>query len=48
MLLAPDLRSLVADGYLADKGMIPMPDSERSKFHNDATMMKPLSADDLK
>ena len=23
------------DGYLADKGMIPMPDAERNKFRSD-------------
>jgi len=32
-----------ADGYLADKGMIPMPDDERTKFHNDAVKLNPLS-----
>ncbi len=31
------------DGYLADKGMIPMPDDERSKFHKDAVDLNPLS-----
>jgi len=31
------------DGYLADKGMIPMPDAERTKFHKDAAELKPLS-----
>lgn len=31
------------DGYLADKGMIPMPDAERTKFRNDAAKLNPLS-----
>jgi phosphate transport system substrate-binding protein len=31
------------DGYLADKGMIPMPDDERSKFRHDAVKLVPLS-----
>jgi phosphate transport system substrate-binding protein len=30
------------DGYLAEKGMIPMPDQERKKFHDDAANMTPL------
>ena len=36
------------EGYLAEKGMIPMPDTERIQFQNDAKMLRPLSADDLK
>ncbi len=35
------------DGYLADKGMIPMPDAERAKFAKDAKEMKKLSAGEL-
>jgi phosphate transport system substrate-binding protein len=31
------------DGYLADKGMIPMPDDERAKFRHDALKLSPLS-----
>jgi phosphate transport system substrate-binding protein len=31
------------DGYLADKGMIPMPDEERAKFRHDAVKLNPLS-----
>jgi phosphate transport system substrate-binding protein len=31
------------DGYLADKGMIPMPDDERAKFRQDAVNLIPLS-----
>ena len=31
------------DGYLADKGMIPMPDDERTKFRHDAVQLTPLS-----
>ena len=31
------------DGYLADKGMIPMPDEERTKFQQDAVNLTPLS-----
>jgi len=30
------------DGYLADKGMIPMPDAERAKFHKDAVELNPM------
>jgi phosphate transport system substrate-binding protein len=30
------------DGYLADKGMIPMPDAERKQFANDIKGLKPL------
>ncbi|MBW2501355.1 MAG: PstS family phosphate ABC transporter substrate-binding protein [Deltaproteobacteria bacterium] len=30
------------DGYLADKGMIPMPEDERTKFRNDAKALNPL------
>ena len=31
------------DGYLAEKGMIPMPDAERKSFASDATSLKALS-----
>jgi phosphate transport system substrate-binding protein len=31
------------DGYLADKGMIPMPDEERARFRQDAVNLTPLS-----
>jgi phosphate transport system substrate-binding protein len=27
------------DGYLIDKGLIPMPDAERKKFQKDGEMM---------
>lgn len=30
------------EGYLADKGMIPMPDAERTKFASDAKSLAPL------
>ena len=30
------------DGYLGEKGMIPMPDSERSQFQSDVANMKAL------
>lgn len=32
------------EGYLADKGLIPMPKEEREKFTTDAKMLNPLSA----
>jgi phosphate transport system substrate-binding protein len=32
-----------SDGYLADKGMIPMPEKERAKFRHDAVKLNPLS-----
>ena len=35
------------DGYLADKGMIPMPDSERRSYRNGVAKMKSLMASDL-
>jgi phosphate transport system substrate-binding protein len=35
------------DGYLADKGMIPMPDAERKKFREDVKNLKTLAAGDL-
>jgi phosphate transport system substrate-binding protein len=35
------------DGYLAEKGMIPMPDAERKMFHENAKNLKPLSLKDL-
>jgi len=31
------------DGYLPEKGMIPMPDAERKQFRQDAMTLKPLS-----
>ena len=31
------------DGYLTEKGMIPMPDAERSKFNSNATNLTALS-----
>lgn len=31
------------DGYLTDKGMIPMPEEERAKFRHDAVKLTPLS-----
>ena len=30
------------DGYLADRGMIPMPDAERAKFRKDAVELNPM------
>jgi phosphate transport system substrate-binding protein len=30
------------EGYLSEKGLIPMPDSERSEFEKDAEQLKPL------
>jgi phosphate transport system substrate-binding protein len=30
------------DGYLAEKGLIPMPDKEREAYHNAAQTLKPL------
>ncbi len=36
------------EGYLADKGLIPMPDAERKQFSSDVKSLKPLSADQLK
>lgn len=30
------------DGYLADKGLIPMPDKERKKFRSDVTALTPM------
>lgn len=35
------------DGYLADKGMIPMPDAERTQFSNAVKNQTPLSCDEL-
>jgi phosphate transport system substrate-binding protein len=35
------------DGYLADKGLIPMPDAERKKFQDNVKNMKTLSLNDL-
>ena len=31
------------DGYLADKGMIPMPDEERAAFREDAQKLNTLT-----
>ena len=31
------------DGYLAEKGLIPMPDKEREEYHNAAQTLKPLT-----
>jgi phosphate transport system substrate-binding protein len=36
-------RSFGPDGYLADKGMIPMPDEERSEYRNVAVNLTPLT-----
>ena len=36
------------DGYLSEKGMIPMPDDERKTFAEDAMNLKNLSCDDVK
>jgi phosphate transport system substrate-binding protein len=30
------------DGYLSEKGLIPMPDAERKKFASDIKMLKPM------
>lgn len=35
------------DGYLADKGMIPMPDAERQKFSKQAKDLAPMQAGDF-
>ncbi|MFC7454966.1 PstS family phosphate ABC transporter substrate-binding protein [Insolitispirillum peregrinum] len=35
------------EGYLADKGLIPMPDAERAKYKEAATKLKTLTAGDL-
>jgi phosphate transport system substrate-binding protein len=35
------------DGYLADKGMIPMPDAERKQFADQAKDLKPLTGSEL-
>ena len=32
------------DGYLADKGMIPMPDAERYKYRADVAKLRVLTA----
>jgi phosphate transport system substrate-binding protein len=32
------------DGYLSERGLIPMPDAERNSFHNAAKNMTPLSS----
>ncbi|MBI5061931.1 MAG: substrate-binding domain-containing protein [Desulfatitalea sp.] len=36
------------EGYLADKGLIPMPDGERKQFRVDVEQLKTLSRDQLK
>lgn len=36
------------EGYLADKGLIPMPDAERKQFSSDVKNLKPVMADQLK
>lgn len=36
------------DGYLSEKGMIPMSDKEREKFRNAVTNLQPISCGDLK
>ena len=36
-------RAFGPDGYLADKGMIPMPDAERAQYRNAATNLTPLT-----
>lgn len=36
------------DGYLADKGLIPMPDAERKQFSADVKNLKTLTANELK
>jgi phosphate transport system substrate-binding protein len=36
------------EGYLTDKGMIPMPKKEREKFANNAKNLVPFDADELK
>ena len=30
------------DGYLSDKGLIPMPDAERKQMHDDVNALKPM------
>jgi phosphate transport system substrate-binding protein len=35
------------DGYLAEKGMIPMPDAERAKFRDNVKNLKTLTANDF-
>jgi len=37
-----------AEGYLADKGLIPMPDAERKQFAADVEQLKTLAKDQLK
>ncbi|RJQ65352.1 MAG: PstS family phosphate ABC transporter substrate-binding protein [Desulfobacteraceae bacterium] len=36
------------DGYLSDKGLIPLPDAERRQFHQNAKELKTLTLDQLK
>jgi phosphate transport system substrate-binding protein len=40
-------KSWGAEGYLSEKGMIPMPDKERMQFSKAGSMLSPLSCDDL-
>jgi phosphate transport system substrate-binding protein len=35
------------DGYLSDKGLIPMPTEEREAFRQNVKSLKPLSCSDL-
>ena len=35
------------DGYLSDKGLIPMPDAERKQFNSQVKMLKNLSCEEL-
>jgi len=35
------------DGYLSEKGMIPMPDNERKQYSEAASMLSPISCDKL-
>ena len=58
MATSPDMAAFVAeymsakaigdDGYLADKGLIPLPAAELRKQMDNAKAMTPLTADDLK
>jgi phosphate transport system substrate-binding protein len=33
-----------SEGYLADKGLIPLPDAERAKVAEDAKALKPMGS----
>jgi phosphate transport system substrate-binding protein len=35
------------DGYLAEKGLIPMPDAERKMFRDNVMNLKPMALTDL-